>query len=303
MASTAAAPPETTSTVQAAANDALWSRQDLVAKYARRDLAPAEVMLLVLHREALSGRVLELGCGAGRLTGYLLALAREVHALDVSPGMVDYCSGAFPQGRFHQHDVRELSSFDAGPFDAVVAGFSVLDVLDDADRRRALGDIRALLHPDGVLLMSTHNRANAARIRDPLQQVLDSVRSRDPRRLAGAVLRLPRRLRNRRRVRPFEREEPGYAIRNDISHDYMALHYYVSRDAQARQFAEQGFELLECLDWDGRPVESDSTAPDCAELYYAARRAPSPSPSALRRWESHAAPLGLGERNGLTSAR
>ncbi len=249
-----------------------------MGKYVRRDLAPAEVMLLVHHRDALSGRVLELGCGAGRLTGYLVGLAQELHGIDIAPGMVTHCARAFPRARISQRDLRELSGYDGGPFDVVVAGFSVLDVLDDAERRSALEEIRALLASGGLLLMSTHNRADAAQVRDPLRELLDRAQSRDPRRLAGAMLRLPRWLRNRRRLLSFEREEAGYAIRNDISHDYMALHYYVTRDAQAHQLAEHGYELLECLDWDGRPVESDAEVPGCAELYYAARRAPSPSP-------------------------
>lgn len=278
MSSVLSTPPAASSTAQSAANSALWSRRDLVGKYIRRDLAPAEVMLLVHHRDALSGRVLELGCGAGRLTGYLVALAQELHGIDIAPGMVTHCARAFPRARISQRDLRELSGYDGGPFDVVVAGFSVLDVLDDAERRSALEEIRALLASGGLLLMSTHNRADAAQVRDPLRELLDRAQSRDPRRLAGAMLRLPRWLRNRRRLLSFEREEAGYAIRNDISHDYMGLHYYVTRDAQAHQLAEHGFELLECLDWDGRPVESNAEVPGCAELYYAARRAPSPSP-------------------------
>jgi len=62
-------------------NDALWRRTDLVERYATRDLRPVEVMLLIRYREALSGRVLELGCGAGRVTGYLAELASHAHGL------------------------------------------------------------------------------------------------------------------------------------------------------------------------------------------------------------------------------
>jgi len=37
----------------------MWARDDLVKRYATRDLRPAEVMLLVRYREALAGRVLD----------------------------------------------------------------------------------------------------------------------------------------------------------------------------------------------------------------------------------------------------
>ncbi len=65
-------------------NAALWANRALVTKYARRDLRPVEVILLVRHREALSGRVLELGCGTGRVTGFISALGGAVLGIDVS---------------------------------------------------------------------------------------------------------------------------------------------------------------------------------------------------------------------------
>ena len=36
---------------------------------------------------------------------------------------------------------------------------NVLDVFDDAERRRVLADLRALLAPDGLLIFSSHNLA------------------------------------------------------------------------------------------------------------------------------------------------
>ena len=85
--------------------------------------------------------------------------------------------------------------------------------------------------------------------------------------------RLPRWWWNRQRVLPFEVSEQSYAVLNDISQDFAALHYYITRNAQERQLAEHGFELLECLDLDGRPVGPEDEMADCAELHYVARRA------------------------------
>jgi hypothetical protein len=82
---------------------------------------------------------------------------------------------------------------------------------------------------------------------------------------------LPRRLRNRRRFRPLEREEPGYALINDEAHDFAVLHYYVARDAQYQQLADEGFELTECLDLDGDAVPQGAPAAHCSELHYIAR--------------------------------
>ena len=92
---------------QRLANDRMWARADLVAAYARRDLRPVEVVLLVRYRDALAGRVLELGCGAGRVTGYLAEISHEVHAIDVSPAMVGACAQAYPKVSVGQGDLRD----------------------------------------------------------------------------------------------------------------------------------------------------------------------------------------------------
>jgi len=119
---------------QRRANDELWSRRDLVKAYATRDLRPVEVMLLVRYREALSGRVLELGCGAGRLTGYLAEIASTAHGIDVSPAMVEFCRRTYPKAAVSEGDLRDMSALQTGSFDVIVATYDVIDVLDDDDR-------------------------------------------------------------------------------------------------------------------------------------------------------------------------
>ena len=92
--------------------------------------------------------------------------------------------------------------------------------------------------------------------------------------MIARAIHLPVWRRNRKRVLPFEHVEADYAVLNDASHDFKALHYYISRDSQERQLAIHGFTLVECLDLDGRPVPSGAAAEDCPELHYVARRAP-----------------------------
>lgn len=250
-------------------NDELWQRPDLVAVYASRTLRPPEALLLARYRDDLAGRVLELGCGAGRLTGYLAQLGGDAHGVDVSPAMVDYCRRRYPRARFEVRDLRDLGAYGDASFDAVWASFNVLDVLDDGDRRAVLQEVRRMLAPQGLLLMSSHNRAHVPFVPPPLRW----VRSRDPVRFARRAARLPRALRNHRRLRALQREEDGYALVNDEAHDYSLLLYYVTRDAQERQLAEVGFSLVECLDGDGEPVPPGEDAARWPELHYAARPA------------------------------
>lgn len=248
-------------------NDAVWRNHRFFREYANRELRPAEIVVLLRHRDALGGRVLELGCGAGRLTGYLTELSDDVLGIDISPAMLDYCRERYPDAAFAEGDLRDLRGHPDGSLDAIVGANNVLDVLDDGERRAALGGFRGALKPGGLLVFSAHNRAFARRIRPPIQ-----VQSRHPRAFVRNVVCLPLRLRNRRRLAPLQLHSPAYAVLNDEAHDYALLHYYIDRDAQERQLADTGFELVECLTHEGSPVPPGDPAPDSSALHFVARR-------------------------------
>ncbi len=255
---------------QAHANRQLWQDRRLLRKYTTRTLRPVEGIILLRYRNELTKRVLELGCGGGRVTGYLGVLSPDVHAIDLSPTMVNYCRKTYPDVAFEVADLRDLSKFGDAQFDVVTAWGNVLDVLADTERRRVLRDIRRILSRQGLLIMSSHNLAYAPRIRTPTQ-----LRYRDPARLAVDIARLPRSLVNRRRLKRFEHTGAGFAILNDVSHDFRALNYYISRDAQGRQFEQEHFELLDCLDDDeGRVVLAGDDAARHNALHYVARSRP-----------------------------
>ncbi|HEY2398241.1 MAG TPA: class I SAM-dependent methyltransferase [Solirubrobacteraceae bacterium] len=247
-------------------NAQIWAEDDFVEFYASRDLRPVESLLLACHREALAGHVLELGCGAGRLTGHLIEVAQSVHGLDVSPAMVAYCRRSYPRGTFSQGDLCDLSRFGEASFDAVIAPFNVLDALGDSERQGVLEQIHGLMRRGGILIMSSHNRDYVPRIGPAFRVLLGS-----PRQPLHSLRSMPRRLRNRRSLRRLERSEADYSLRNDESHDFSLLHYYISRGAQERQLGEHGFELIECRDLDGRVLSPDQTAARCPELHYVAR--------------------------------
>lgn len=253
---------------QEAINGRLYRNADLVRVYAQTKLLPPEATALIRYRDDIQGRrVLDLGCGAGRLAVYLRPLTDEYVGADVSPHMVAHCRRVFGEFPFVQADMRALTPFDSGSFDTVFAVSNLFDAVSHEDRLRVLAEVRRVLAPQGLLIFSSHNRdyihAGAApRLafhRNPLTQLrllIDYLQARA----------------NHRRIKPLHRFEPDYALLNDSGNNYCSLHYYVSRDVQAEQLTDAGFKLLDCLDELGRTL--DPTEQDRADqsLHYVARR-------------------------------
>ncbi|MGI8512932.1 MAG: class I SAM-dependent methyltransferase [Solirubrobacteraceae bacterium] len=254
---------------QRRANDGLWSRTDVVRRYTGSELRPVETVLLARHRDKLTGRVLEIGGGGGRLTGHLAEIAALVTAIDISPHMLAALRERHPQVHTEERDLRDMGAYGDGSFEAVVAGFNIPDVLDHEERINLLDEIHRILSPGGMLIMSTHNRGAEHRITEPLRPQL-----RQPKQLAALLVHGRRWRRNRRRLVPHERRERDYSILNDVAHDFEALHYYIDRDAQERQLAAHGFDFVECLDLDGEPVPPGAAATQATELHYVARTPP-----------------------------
>jgi SAM-dependent methyltransferase len=255
-------------------NADLWRSAGPRAVWANRVLRPVEVMLLVRYREALSGRVLELGCGAGRLLGYFVALGAETHGIDISPAMVEYCRRTYPAADVRVGDLSDVAAaWDRPPLNVVFPSYNVIDVLDDSERRRVLSELKDLLAPDGLLIFSTHNLDAVGRDSGTRQSRAELVREvlySPPSRLVGAVRKLPERRRNRRRLGPLEQHHGTYAILNDVAENYGVLHYYIRRDDQERQLRELGYELIECLDLEGERV-APGQASASSELHFVAR--------------------------------
>jgi len=249
-----------------------WRDSDLVGAYDRSDLRPVEAFLLERYRDALSGRVLEIGVGAGRVTRYLCPIASELHGIDISPAMVRRASKACPDATIVVRDLREIGVYGHEVFDAVVASFNVIDVLDHADREHLFDALARIMAPKGVLLFSSHNRAAIGTVHGPLAQLLDDLEHLRLKRTVAGVVRLPRRVSNRARMRSLEHEGPTYSIVNDNAHDYALAQYYIDRDEQARQLERHGLRLEACYDLSGSPVPEGTFAERATELSYVATR-------------------------------
>jgi SAM-dependent methyltransferase len=259
---------------QAEINAQLWSAGEFVKAYDNPNLLAAEAVILVRYREAMTGRVLDLGCGAGRILGYLVLLGTDAHGVDISPQMVEHCRRRFPGTDIRVGDLADLSATAEGPFDVVLMADNLIDVFDDAQRRRVLGDARGLLAPAGLLVFSSHNldhwdHASPGRSAQVKEMALAAAR-RSPAGWVRTAASFPAGRRNRRRLGPLQYREGDHAVVNDIAHNYALLHYYIGRVAQERQLGDVGFEVVEVLEADGRSVPAGE-AGQSPWLYYVAR--------------------------------
>ncbi|PYX33990.1 MAG: hypothetical protein DMG80_03905, partial [Acidobacteria bacterium] len=120
-------------------------------------LTPCEQHMFDSHVR-VGARILEIGVGGGRVSGYLLQRASSYIGVDYAPRMVAACRQKFPAADFRVADASDLSVFSDGSFDVVVMAFNTIDYLvPDSARARCITEVRRVLKPSGVLIFSSHN--------------------------------------------------------------------------------------------------------------------------------------------------
>lgn len=99
-------------------------------------------------------RILDAGCGPGRVGGRLAALGHHVVGVDIDPELIAAAEAEHPGATWLARDLAELdlpSEGIAEGFDAIVAAGNVLPFLDPGTRRDVLHRLAAHLGPDGRL--------------------------------------------------------------------------------------------------------------------------------------------------------
>lgn len=140
-------------TGQAEAFDAIGDRYDEAFPHKEGQIAAGGWLTASLPAGA---RVLDLGCGTGLPTARdLTAAGFQVTCVDLSPGMLELARRNVPQARFLRADVADLAG--GGPLPqggfAAVATFFTLLMLPKAEIPVALGTLRDLLEPGGLLAL------------------------------------------------------------------------------------------------------------------------------------------------------
>ena len=100
-------------------------------------------------------RILDAGCGPGRVGGYLARVGHHVVGVDIDPILIDAAQQEHPGPTWLVADLAELDlpAMDIDePFNAIVCGGNVLTFLDPATRRPVLANLAKHLRPDGRIV-------------------------------------------------------------------------------------------------------------------------------------------------------
>lgn len=98
--------------------------------------------------------ILEIGCGPGNITRYLLGKRPDfdMTGIDVAPDMLELARQHNPSARFLAMDCRDLRQLDAR-YDGIVCGFCI-PYISQEDITTLFRDCHELLSADGLLYLS-----------------------------------------------------------------------------------------------------------------------------------------------------
>jgi cyclopropane fatty-acyl-phospholipid synthase-like methyltransferase len=99
--------------------------------------------------------ILELACGPGNVTRYLLSKRPDLHILgtDLAPNMLDLARSNNPTAQFQLMDCRDLNKLKM-KFDGIICAFG-LPYLSKEEAVKFIFDAGKILSPDGFLFLST----------------------------------------------------------------------------------------------------------------------------------------------------
>ncbi|MFA6277625.1 MAG: class I SAM-dependent methyltransferase [Pedobacter sp.] len=99
-------------------------------------------------------KLLEIGCGPGNITKYLLAKRPdfEIFGIDIAPNMIALAKQNNPTAHFAVMDCRQINHVDT-KFDGIIGGFC-LPYLSNTESKELIANANDLLNEDGLIYLS-----------------------------------------------------------------------------------------------------------------------------------------------------
>lgn len=135
---------------------------DMVAGYDEQmrssPLAAADVAFCERHFPA-PGKLLDLGCGTGRLCAHFAARGFECAGVDLSDEMLAKARENAPAAEFRNANLVDLAVFPVATFDYAACLFSTLGMVRGAgNRATVVANAFRVLRPGGRFVLHAHNR-------------------------------------------------------------------------------------------------------------------------------------------------
>ena len=99
-------------------------------------------------------KILEIGCGPGNITKYLLSARPDfvILGIDIAPTMIKLAQKNNPTARFDTMDIRKIDEIKS-KYDGIICGFC-LPYLSLTDSQKLLADCYSLLTEEGLIYIS-----------------------------------------------------------------------------------------------------------------------------------------------------
>jgi SAM-dependent methyltransferase len=111
-----------------------------------------------------AGLVCDLGCGPGQVARYLRDRGVAMCGVDLSPGMVERARELNPGVEFRQGDMKALD-VPAEAWAGIAAFYAIVN-LPPGEVAQALREMRRVLRPGGLLLLSFHIGEEISHVED-----------------------------------------------------------------------------------------------------------------------------------------
>lgn len=101
-------------------------------------------------------RILDAGCGPGRVGGRLHQLGHDVVGIDIDPALIEAAEEDHPGPQWIVGDLATVDLRDVGSepgFDVIVAAGNVMTFVEPASRRPVLANLAGMLADDGRLVV------------------------------------------------------------------------------------------------------------------------------------------------------